>query len=402
MKLLNFVLGFTFLIPVILPSSVLAANTAVPDADIVYLKKNCGTLNNCFDNSGSLNTWIWGTRNPTATSRLLVEIGPGTFGGFSCNNSGYVTLRGSGRGITIISGSGLGTISVSNCEKLEFESLTVTGFYAVFWRGTGSSTWSGVDIISSTYGWYDEGCGSPKGGGGPPTALHYWFGSRITTTGGSGPSTPYFSQCGDNWFYGGELSAMATDEPGSIQTQVAVAMYFRGQMRIFGSVVRAVANKNGTTSYSPPVPASRTANGLVGISAFGGGTVHMHGGIVNADGSTVNSAQDISVAAIFSDGASSLVHTPGTSFIVRANGAGTAYRIIGNGTTNAPFTWPSGSNPPAIVSIPGSDIFVETDCGVSGNCNGGGIQPHMMIYSPDECGADNPWFNMRTNSCRQP
>jgi hypothetical protein len=84
------------------------------DAAIVKLRTSCQeagtTLNNCFTDLPALNAWIWDTRTPTpsATSPLLIEIGPGTFSGsFSCENKGYVTLRGSGIGKTIIqNGSG--------------------------------------------------------------------------------------------------------------------------------------------------------------------------------------------------------------------------------------------------------------------------------------------------------
>jgi hypothetical protein len=68
--------------------------------------------------------------------------------------------------------------------------------------------------------------------------------------------------------------------------------------------------------------------------------------------------------------------------------------------------WQSGTTPPTsttedtvIFSSDGQDMFIETDCSGSGDCNGGGNETHLMIYNEAQCG-ENPWFDVVTGACR--
>ena len=53
--------------------------------DVVNVRTNCFPgdpkleVKNCADNMTDMLDWVWGTRNPSATSPLLIEIGPGHF-----------------------------------------------------------------------------------------------------------------------------------------------------------------------------------------------------------------------------------------------------------------------------------------------------------------------------------
>jgi hypothetical protein len=81
-----------------------APSSALPptNAERVSLKTTCSGDPNYFNSFDSLLVWIWGTRNPSATAPLIVDIGVGTFltpSGFSamCTanpslSRGWVTL----------------------------------------------------------------------------------------------------------------------------------------------------------------------------------------------------------------------------------------------------------------------------------------------------------------------
>lgn len=50
----------------------------------------------------------------------------------------------------------------------------------------------------------------------------------------------------------------------------------------------------------------------------------------------------------------------------------------------------------------GQDMFVETDCSSTGDCEGtgSGTEPHLMIYAETECGTTDPWFDVGLSECR--
>ena len=84
-----------------------AQAAADPNADVVYLRKDCsmpvtdvdvlgypgtGVLRNCFTDSKELTDWIGITRNPSASSPLLVDIGPGEHGQIACGGNLMFTI----------------------------------------------------------------------------------------------------------------------------------------------------------------------------------------------------------------------------------------------------------------------------------------------------------------------
>lgn len=365
-----------------------------PDAEIIHVRKDCGAQDNCFGSMGEALTWTWGTRNPSASAPLTIDVGPGDYLGFSCNNNGYVTVKGAGRDSTTFVG-GYAVVNITNCNDLSFQDLTVKGFYAIVWSGGGSSTYTNVDVVGRAYGWYDYGCTVPG-----DIPLHYWFGSTVTATAELGVAVSYFSQCGENWFYGGEIASIVKDAT-SPRFHTAVAMTLDGDMRMFGTAVRVIANPASPGATKPLVPNARHPEGTSALAAMDGGVVHMHGGIVNVTAVNQNASIDNTVAAIFSNGVGSFVHTPGIAYTVKPNGNGIGHRIFGDGSVQAPYHWPNGTTPPTVQSQTGSDVFVENDCG-SGGCQAGGDDPHMLVYS-ENClvvGNAGPWFDIVTGSCR--
>lgn len=92
--------------------------------DVVRLRSDCldEAPPACFTDSGSLMTWLWGTRNPSAASPVLVDIGPGEFTRLDCpSGMGHVTFRGSGQDNTVIRG---GAKSPSNPQNPSYGIVT--------------------------------------------------------------------------------------------------------------------------------------------------------------------------------------------------------------------------------------------------------------------------------------
>jgi hypothetical protein len=76
------------------------------DADVVYVRQDCTGIKNCFtsmtDLAGTVDglpmypstytqdAWLWSVRQPTPSDPILVEVGPGTWGGFLCPDNTQV------------------------------------------------------------------------------------------------------------------------------------------------------------------------------------------------------------------------------------------------------------------------------------------------------------------------
>ena len=383
-------------------------------ASQVPLKVDCGGDPNCFSDPASLLGWIWDIRRPTVASPLVVDIGAGTFimplRSF-CQNAGYVTFRGAGRDNTVLTGGGLSptgdgapVLSISNCINLSFQDMTIradsirngagASDSGIDWGGAGSSTWTNVAVEASYYGWLDYPASCAN------TGTHYWAGSKIQAS--AGPySIAYLSSCGTSWIYGSEVVALADGGIAGTQGLVGVrADSLSGRVEIYGSAVRAIATPNNTNGTISIALAGHT--GLLTL----GGTIHMHGGIISVRAENANNANR-NVTGVRANGG--FIHTPDTAFGLRASGPlGQARRVSvqGGGTVEAPFTWPAGNTPPtsspgglAIRSVNGQDMFVQTNCAVTG-CQANGTETHLLIYNDNCVGVGGPWFDVVTRACR--
>lgn len=369
------------------------------DEDIVFVRKDCSSIGSnqqCFNTMEALQNWLWNTRHPTANSRVSVHIGPGEFTPlpgsayvFRCSpGNGYVSLIGSGPVTTRLYGAGQNAISATDCNDLHVQDMTLeTGDgYAVSWNGGGSSRWVNVDVKGRWHAWRDipQNCGGQH-------PIHYWFNSRLESTGklGIGGST-YLTGCGESWFYASEITYLVEENLGSDVFDIQG----NANVRVFGSVVRAIvpdgANPNVSQSY------------ITGVKARDNGTFHMHGGIISLDISPLATNADVSGLENYGSGT---MHTPDTAFALKAAGSGEVWRTWkqGSGPVLSPFTWPAGTNPPALANqgtLNGSDMFVETDCEASGDCDAGtGNETHLMIYN-STCGNSMPWFDSTRGKCR--
>lgn len=387
-----------------------------PSAESIKLLINCGNETNCTTSTTELIDWV-NTSRTNKNKPVAVKIGPGTFSmptqGFFCHQSNNVSYSGSGRNITVLTGGGPSSIdgnihntvlNIKDCNNLSFDNMSIeadtwsntasTGSQtAIGWDETpvGSnkrntkSNWSNIDIKAGANGWYDNG------------GLHFFYGSSIQTQSKStqDSTAAYYSQGGETWFYGGDIVTIHNSAaPFLVITGVLMNT---GDMRIFGSSVRVIAKPN-----AGPVNPSIGFGGFLAIS---GGAIHMHGGILAVQARDMTTDQEVySVATSSSFGAGGFIHTPGTAFTLSPGQNGIAYRIRPNGSESAesPFLWPSGKTLPELQSKTGADIFVETDCDNTGNCDtpSGPTHPHIMVYDLTCTSASGPWFDTTRGVCR--
>ena len=354
----------------------------------------------CVESVSDLNNRIWGTGGifPTALAPLTVDIGPGEFTGtINCpQNEGYVTFRGAGRDRTVIKGQSTGAlvsaVLADNCTALGFQDMAFTALntgtgvgYAIEWIRGGGSSWTDVDISGDIAGWYDSYCeGQP---GDPSEGEHYFWGSKV-----SGGKFGYLSVCGQSWFYGGEISAMASLKGGFTNKMTGVWVSHQARFQMFGSAIRV--STAGFTSGSGDAYGVRVGPSFVG-SGGGWGEFHSHGGVISVDSSSISGVAATGLLLFDNGVGNAKSHTLDTAFSVK--GGSTSTRLAGTGTFESPHLWEARTSPPtAGGGIDGQDIYVETDCNSSG-CSGGS-DPHLMIYKSG-C-TSSPWFDTVRNACR--
>jgi hypothetical protein len=406
-----------------------------PDAEVILVRKSCvvgaSILPNCFEYMGGFDEewppqdhfvdyWINEIRTPTASTPLLVDIGPGQFLGMtvSCLNdtyngpakvAGHITFRGSGQRTTKMKGNGGGISLLDNatffitgdCIKMAFQDMTINAINAgtgpfggpVIWVGRvtgGSSTWSNIELFSNGPRlWYDE-CGS---GGSVP--VHYFFSSKMTMNLKNADREAFRLECGELWVFGSEISVFGTDsmDPAIGDTFFSAIRMTNSavSVQLFGTLVRAIQG-DGDSSLIP-------GGTVYGVKNDVSAAFHMHGGNMRV------SASDTTNAIGIEAGTSGTVHTPDTAFVIEAD-TGTATRLSGNpANIKSPFLWQSGPFPPqasdetnVILSMDGKDMFVETDCDALGICTSGD-ESHLMVYD-DDCATDGPWRDAMTGRCR--
>ena len=363
-----------------------AATVIDNNAPIVSLRTTCTEaggsvfINNCFTDLATLTNWIFNVRNPAPSvdSPVLVEIGPGQFNGsFLCSDSGYVTLRGSGMQSTIINAA-IYPVAITNCKNMTFMNMTLKTASLGVQGGGSVSFWHDVEIdAGGFYAWFDSGangaCYGPKG-------KHYWFNSRITGRGTSPGSTAYQSACDESWFFGSEITKVASGTAGS--EYAVTSLKKRGETHIYGGVVRVISQ--GTAS----------ATTLVAIHAENTGIVHVHGTGIDAIGSGANPV--VALSAI----TNGEIHGNQAAYNLSTGAGGTVTRILNNGGhVHAPYVWQEHPQPPSINSQNGADMIVQTGCAANG-CQNAGTETHLLIYNTNCTGTGGPWFDVVTRACR--
>lgn len=368
----------------------LAANDR--DAAVVKLRTSClennQTLNNCFTTTSALQNWINARLNSSAS--LSVEIGPGTFGGFTCDKSN-ITLKGSGPDVTILDGgnSRVGIVGGSSCINFNVQDLTVSGsLFSVYWHDNGgsSSRWTNVSVVADGYAW-NEGC---SGTANSNRSVHYWFNSRLST---STAGKVYNVFCSENWFFGSEIMALGSEITGQsvaflVASQNSTA---KPEVHVYGSVIRAIAKPG--VSYPIPRGFNFNANGIIAVAAGRNADVHIHGTGIDVIGNELPNG----VAALVAwDGGK--IHANEAAYNLKTGTGGTVTRIMKDTNpatdVHAPYLWgqyPTPQHPslPNITSLTGTDMAVVTDTSDR--------RPHLVIYDST---CTSKWYDTTDKRCR--
>lgn len=362
-----------------------ARATVDSGAEVVQLRTSCteaGTaLNNCFTDIVTLQNWIFAVRNPapSAVSPVLVEIGPGQFNGsFVCEDSGYVTLSGAGMQNTIISAVAY-PIAITNCVNMTFKSMTIKATGAFGIQGAGSiSFWHNVEVDGGDiYAWFDgtfNGCYTTTPG------KHYWFNSRITGRGTMDRSATYQAGCDESWFFGSEITKVASGNPG--EEYAVKSTRKRGETHIYGGVVR-VLSQNSTSATT-----------LVPIRVENQGIVHIHGTGIDAIGSGANPV--VALSAI----TSGEIHANETAYNLTTGPGGTITRVSKDATAHvhAPYLWETHPSVPyANTGIPFDSVTGFDMAVVTTNSAGSPDHPHIVVFDSN---CPSKWFDSTVNQCR--
>lgn len=395
----SILLAFSLLCVAIAPRTTAAQSVIDSDATVVELRVSCAMpnstyLDNCFETAADVTDWLWGTgpgtrgSEPNSLDSVTVRVGPGSFGRFDCEGTGmrgFVSVEGAGRDLTRFVadvpvfhspvGACRGGVTALGCTNLSFRNFTAEGAAGVLWTGAGDSQWQDVDMfvenedgvscLSEAFAWYDV----LSAGG-----LHFFWNTRFEAVGSTGGTNAFRNNGAEVWAYGSDFLVRRAGNIVSGGTPVAVQSAAPDGMRLFGSTVRG------------KVEADAAGNSVLGIEALN--EVHMHGGIISIDASAHPTG---GVAIGISAGAGALVHTPDTAFALKG---ATKIRLLGSGTINAPFLWPSGTTPPNVLSRTGADLFVKTNEGPGQN------EPRLLVYDSG-CSAAwaEKWRNMTTGNC---
>ncbi len=353
-----------------------------PDADVAYLRKDCSedgvAIPNCVTTAKEIMDWLI-VRQPTAASPATVEIGPGQFSpGFSCNGVSNFSLKGSGRGKTIIGRSGQLAFQARNCFNVNVQHLTITGGFPapVYWLESGSSNWLDVELRGALYGWSETACV-----GLTQRPVHRWFSSTIHATG----KVAYNASCSENWFYGSEIIVEGNGAVGGIRgiTTHGVDGGPAPETHVYGSVIRVLPAPGA--SFNTP-SGSGDASGMVAVTAGLNAEVHVHGTGIDVIGNDV--PNDIAALAVADGGT---IHAAQSAFVMDTPMPGKIYRIKNDGgTVKAPFLWESSVLLKNLISESGADRTTEVIDGL----------PHPMVYTP-ACTTNGPWLDTLTGQCRQ-
>lgn len=444
-------------------------NCPDPYSDSFQLRADCDALPagssercNCFESFYGLTDWLWKTRKPTFEDRVVVDIGPGRFvtndADPTCQSAlgpplkvrGFAAFRGAGRDVTILDRTGgegfIAGFHSNGCQGLEFHDLTIQSpQYATIFRGGG---WAPADLDpeldptpidleplptslfrnvrlkstgsegSNASSWTEEACdpglgvgGGGDGGPGGTPGLHYFFDAilEVDAQGQASHVFGYRAACAETWFFDSVLEVKGQTKGIGDNSFVGVEVSGFGDVRAFGSLIRADASAMPATRLNDYLDPGRSGPiaVLVGetVSNVGtGGVFHAHGSHVAAVSAAPATGVPHDAIAIVAAPGAHMVHAPGATFDIRT--AGIPVRQFG--AALAPNLWRSGAFPPGassetsvLESAEGADLFVETDCSASAcGSAGSGSQAHLMIYNPAACAVKGGWMDVVTGWCR--
>jgi hypothetical protein len=380
-----------FVFALLMFCSLPAASTPV---NTIYLRTNCtengASVSGCYTTLASLNSAIV-TINPNASKPLLIDVGPGQFGGtFKCTNVSNITVRGSGRTNTVIGSYASGfplaqmpAFKLTNCDRLDVSNLKAAGtYYVIDWKGAGTTTWTDVDVFGVGIGWYDNGTDSAGEVtcAAPLTTKHYWYSSKFEIHPQVSNLHTYSAGCGEHWFYGSELVASTEAVPGAPAPGnphgASVLGAGNAEVHVYGSVLRFLAPQTG-----------QEPNGIAIVYSSNNANVHIHGTGIDAESAF---ATNVTALLASTDGE---IHANGTAYNLKSAG-GIVTRVLKEDATahiHAPYFWETHPEAPTVVSEPGYDTAVVTNT-VDGF-------PHTVVnVLPTTCASG--WYDTTIRACR--
>ncbi len=393
------VLKYFFTLSAIYMLSVNSAHAIIDNAaSSIQLRTTCidaagNTINDCFDDPTALMTWIKQTRKPSLNDTLVVEIAPGNYQRIQwlCSaGEGHVSFRGAGRGRTVFTDNAIlgNAMTFQNCENLTFDSMTVNArFISVVWAGSGTSTWTDVELIAGYSTWYETQEGQFTVGSvctiDQPKNEHKFFSSTLMTKNSTIGSTIYLNNCGITWFYGSELILDATTASFS-GTPVGVKSAGEGhEVHLYGSNIRLNAGSSSAVA------------GLTAFESKAGASVHIHG-----TGIDVISDKAIPVTALQAEN-NGAIHAAESAYVFKTMPGGTVTRINNNGgIVHAPHTWmsvPDTDNNPATIDTNFITMNAADKTVVTSNTSDG--FPHPAIYT-NSCPSSARWYDIVDKTCR--
>ena len=378
-------------------SSALFASFAHAASGHITLRTDCSDATvTCYTTVAQVVNHFWGGGTvPTANNPGLVDVGPGIHTGtITCSgaSNGYVNFRGLSRASTVVSGSP-SAFDIDGCVSIRVNNLAAEGTeQAVSWKGLGSSSWHDVDLRSpgGTNGaaWRSD-CDGSSG-----MATHNFYKSTMTSTGGAGEQRAAVFECARVDFYAGSVLA-ETASGGGLASAIGIEVGDDTDVDVFGAVV-------GVRAASDLAP---TSGELVGVAVETAGDFQMHGGSIEAIGSSAQTTA-LDAVGLRVDGGTGNANS--TAFRMDARSGGQSIRLesLNSGVIEAPMLWPPALEPPDVITEPGQDLFVETNCAANGDCGtwtSSHLETHLMIYTPACTGTglfEGPWFNVATGACR--
>lgn len=360
------------------------------DATVVQLRTSCqengNPIANCFTTTASLQTWMTSQR-ATNAGPLVVNIGAGTFDPFSCSDSNDISLKGSGRGVTVMSSPQFG-LTASNCFNFHVQDLTLSatdlGFsFGVFWTNEGTSTWDNVEVVGGVYGWSEQ-CSDSQ-----IRPVHRWFSSEIR----SKRKTAYSVGCSENWLTGSEITAEGSGLSGEL-TAISVRKQeiatVSPEIHVYGSVIRVIAS-DGAEFVPPEGTSSVNSKGMIAVFAGTEADVHIHGTGIDVLGN--HEPNDVAALLVANGG---MIHANQSSYVMRTAAPGKEYRLKNDGgMLMAPYQWESNVLQKTLVSVDGADTTYELVPDPSG-----ASRPRTLSYSSTCNGPGGPWFDVATQTCR--
>ena len=334
-------------------------------------------------------SWIENYKKPNTVAPILVDIGPGKFGGFSCLNIGDISLRGSGRDKTTLGSPQSAALNANNCTNLHVQDLKITGGFPapVYWLGNGNSTWVNVLLDGAIYGWTESNCSFTTS-----KPVHRWFSSTIKSAG----KVAYAAQCSENWFYGSEFITSGQGFGNGIRgiTARGVSASDMPEVHVYGSVIRVLPDMG--VSFPTASLGGGDGEGVLAVLAGKNAIIHIHGTGIDVMGN--NMPNNVAALVVANGG---MIHAAQSSFMLQTGSGGIAYRIKNEGgMARAPYLWENQildpMNPLNLQSDNGADMTVENTC-VDTACSS--MQPHLLLFST-ACVVKGPWFDSVTGRCR--